>query len=71
MITFGSRLGLIMIGETLVLSWLFKLVQFLLTSYLSSLTDMDARGCTSAICIVHPVSSSISLVLFFIVNALW
>uniref|UniRef100_A0A8D0MN53 Contactin-3 n=1 Tax=Sus scrofa TaxID=9823 RepID=A0A8D0MN53_PIG len=35
------------------------------------ITNMDARGCTSAICIVHPVSSSISLVLFFIVNALW
>uniref|UniRef100_A0A8C3YSP2 Contactin-3 n=1 Tax=Catagonus wagneri TaxID=51154 RepID=A0A8C3YSP2_9CETA len=35
------------------------------------ITNMDARGCTSAICIVHPVSSSVSLVLFFIVNALW
>ncbi|KAM9592446.1 contactin-3 [Trichechus inunguis] len=35
------------------------------------ITNMDARGSTSAILNVHPMSSSIPIVLFFIVNALW
>ncbi|XP_049718379.1 contactin-3 isoform X2 [Elephas maximus indicus] len=35
------------------------------------ITNMDARGSTSAILNVHPVSNSIIIVLFFIVNALW
>ncbi|XP_023475845.1 contactin-3 isoform X2 [Equus caballus] len=35
------------------------------------ITNMDARGSTSAISNVHSVSSYIPIVLFFIVNALW
>ncbi|XP_038283061.1 contactin-3 isoform X3 [Canis lupus familiaris] len=35
------------------------------------ITNMDARGSTSAISNVHAVSSYIPVVLFFIVNALW
>ncbi|XP_048210843.1 contactin-3 [Perognathus longimembris pacificus] len=35
------------------------------------ITNMDARGSTSSISIVHPMSSYIPMVLFFIVNALW
>ncbi|KAM4883140.1 contactin-3 isoform 2-T2 [Thomomys bottae] len=35
------------------------------------ITNMDARGSTSAILIVHPMSSYIPMILFFIVNALW
>ncbi|XP_058931909.1 contactin-3 isoform X2 [Kogia breviceps] len=35
------------------------------------ITNMDARGCTSAISSAHPVSGYISTVLFFIVNTLW
>ncbi|XP_077626716.1 contactin-3 [Crocuta crocuta] len=35
------------------------------------ITNMDARGSTSAISNVHAVSSYIPMVLFFIVNALW
>eukprot|EP00070_Physeter_catodon_P019481 XP_023979770.1 contactin-3 isoform X4 [Physeter catodon] len=35
------------------------------------ITNMNARGCTSAISNAHPVSSYISTVLFFIVNTLW
>ncbi|KAM5126643.1 contactin-3-like [Callospermophilus lateralis] len=35
------------------------------------ITNMDARGSTSAISNVHPVSSYIPMVLFFLVNALW
>ncbi|XP_039086489.1 contactin-3 [Hyaena hyaena] len=35
------------------------------------ITNMDARGSTSAISNVHAVSSYIPIVLFFIVNALW
>ncbi|XP_060487552.1 contactin-3 isoform X2 [Panthera onca] len=35
------------------------------------ITNMDARGSTSAISHVHAVSSYVPVVLFFIVNALW
>ncbi|XP_012332495.2 contactin-3 [Aotus nancymaae] len=35
------------------------------------ITNMDARGSTSAISNVHPMSSYMPMVLFFIVNALW
>ncbi|XP_044610765.2 contactin-3 isoform X2 [Equus asinus] len=35
------------------------------------ITNMDARGSTSAISNVHSMSSYIPIVLFFIVNALW
>uniref|UniRef100_A0A8I3WME2 Contactin-2 n=1 Tax=Callithrix jacchus TaxID=9483 RepID=A0A8I3WME2_CALJA len=35
------------------------------------ITNMDARGSTSAISNVHPMSSYMPIVLFFIVNALW
>uniref|UniRef100_A0ABK0M250 Contactin 3 n=1 Tax=Rattus norvegicus TaxID=10116 RepID=A0ABK0M250_RAT len=35
------------------------------------ITSMDARGSTSAISDIHPVSGYISVLLFFIVNALW
>ncbi|XP_021550683.1 contactin-3 [Neomonachus schauinslandi] len=35
------------------------------------ITNMDARGSTSAISNVHAVSSYIPVVLFFVVNALW
>ncbi|XP_069875078.1 contactin-3 isoform X2 [Dipodomys merriami] len=35
------------------------------------ITNMDARGSTSAISMVHPMSSYMPMVLFFIVNALW
>ncbi|XP_012508317.1 PREDICTED: contactin-3 [Propithecus coquereli] len=35
------------------------------------ITNMDARGSTSAISSVHPISSYMPVVLFFIVNALW
>ncbi|XP_037656379.1 contactin-3 [Choloepus didactylus] len=35
------------------------------------ITNMDARGSTSANLNVHPMSSYIPIVLFFIINALW
>ncbi|XP_057621767.1 contactin-3 isoform X3 [Chionomys nivalis] len=35
------------------------------------ITSMDARGSTSAISNIHPVSGYIPVLLFFIVNALW
>uniref|UniRef100_A0A3Q1LNA3 Contactin 3 n=1 Tax=Bos taurus TaxID=9913 RepID=A0A3Q1LNA3_BOVIN len=35
------------------------------------ITNMDARGCTSAISTVYPVSSYVSVIMFFIVNTLW
>uniref|UniRef100_A0A8C5URH4 Contactin 3 n=1 Tax=Microcebus murinus TaxID=30608 RepID=A0A8C5URH4_MICMU len=35
------------------------------------ITNMDARGSTSAISSVHPISSYMPVVLFLIVNALW
>ncbi|XP_029334835.1 contactin-3 isoform X4 [Mus caroli] len=35
------------------------------------ITSMDARGSTSAISNIHPLSGYISVLLFFIVNALW
>nr|XP_020736433.1 contactin-3 isoform X2 [Odocoileus virginianus texanus] len=34
------------------------------------ITNMDARGCTSAIATVYPVSSYVSVIMFFIVNTL-
>ncbi|XP_044790261.2 contactin-3 isoform X4 [Bubalus bubalis] len=34
------------------------------------ITNMDARGCTSAISAVYPVSSYVSVIMFFIVNTL-
>ncbi|XP_055270312.1 contactin-3 isoform X2 [Moschus berezovskii] len=34
------------------------------------ITNMDARGCTSAISTVYPVSSYVSVIMFFIVNTL-
>ncbi|EDK99385.1 contactin-3 isoform X1 [Mus musculus] len=35
------------------------------------ITSMDARGSTSAISNIHPLSGYMSVLLFFIVNALW